>query len=129
MATTKILMHFVIAPGPAITHFMHDHSQSVPLSIEPANLYLVTVKETSPNGAKVLGGFFVVTDSSHHDAEFGAILASVREACPELAGIMTEGRRLAPARLGLTGSEPITEIEMLRLVLEQYVKHDSGGNA
>jgi len=79
----------------------------------------------------LVGGFFVKTSYTHEDvAPFQNVLEGVIHTSQNLARFTGHKYSMLPAKLGVQGSEPLSEAEMLRILSNQYLKHSTAtGNA
>lgn len=114
----------------SITHFMHEIDPSLYKMLP--NLYAICVTKAEDGRRIVPCGFFVKTsyDHNHDEAEFSSALAGIAKQIPQIAALRTSGDRIVSGRIGNVQPEMVlTEEEMLRLMIGQYLKLSSAGQA
>lgn len=115
--------------GPAsITSFTRSFDQAL-YELLP-NLYVVCIAKGSDERRKLIGGFFIKTSYHHSDgADFQDALNQAVYTSENLASFTGPEYALLPARLGIEGSEPLSEAEMLHILSTQYLKYSRAGSA
>lgn len=113
--------------GESITSFTREFDPNL-YKILP-NLYAVCVATSMHGQKKIAAGFFVKTSYHHDDPEFLNILSFSLETSPNLARFHAPGTSFFPSKLGISGEEPLTEMEMLHTMMTLYIKHSVGGHA
>ncbi len=121
-----LLFHCFFNGNGSVTHFMHDFDVELYRSLP--NLYAVCISDTSSNQKKITAGFFIKTSYSHQDGDFIGALTNVVSTDTGMKNLINERSSFLPARVGISGAPP-SEDEMLRLIVNQALKHGIGGNA
>lgn len=112
----------------SITSFTRSFNQA--LYEHLPNLYVVCLSKQKGRQRQLVGGFFIKTSYTHEDgADFQDALEQAVHTSQNLAKFTGPNFSLLPARLGIQGSEPLTEAEMLKILSTQYLKFSTAGNA
>jgi hypothetical protein len=122
-----LLFHCLFNDGGSITHFTHEYDPEL-YQVLP-NLYAVCIAERSGNNRKITGGFVIKTSYTHNDQDFLATLTQAVSIEPRLSNLVGSRASFLPARIGVPVGGPITEAEMLRVMVDQSLKHSAVGSA
>jgi len=120
------LFHCIFNNG-SITHY--DRKYDAKLYTSLPNLYAVCIANKNSGMRRVVGGFFVKTSYSHNDEGFIDAIAAAAQSATELLPLLNGNTSFLPARLNAPLDPPLTEQEMLDVMLEQYVKFSTHGTA
>jgi len=93
------------------------------------NLYGICLSDNSNGRRKIVAGFSVKTSYTHDDEEFLPAITAAVVSSEKLRPFLGPQTTFLPARLGVVGSAPLSEQEMLRLMATQFLKYAVGGNA
>jgi len=93
------------------------------------NLYVICVAQTHGRVKKIVAGFFIKTSYTHHDKEFLSVMTAALNSSEKLHRFVGEHTSFLPARLGISGTSPLSEQEMLKIMMTQYVKYAADGSA
>jgi hypothetical protein len=124
---TTPLFHCIFNGSESITGFMHETKEEL-VAILP-HLYAVCLTNTAQGSKQVLAGFVVKTSFTHHDAGFLDALNGLVSSIPSLSRLRDHQSTLLPARIEIKGTEPLSEEDLSRLMVRQFVRHSVGGNA
>jgi hypothetical protein len=86
------------------------------------NLYAVCVVNKRGSSKNIDAGFIIKTSYTDNDPEFRDVITGVVESCEELKEFVGENTSFFSVRLKVAGSEPLSENEMQRTVLQQRLK-------
>lgn len=111
----------------SITSFERDFDEKL-YEILP-NLYTVCIADNSQGSRNIVGGFFVKTSYTHNNKEFEDSLHAAALSSPNLSQLLGPEVSFLPARLGVSGSAPLSEQEMLRVMITQFLKFSQEGSA
>lgn len=121
------LFHCFFIDDGSVKSFMHHFDIELYESLQ--NLYAICVASEVTHNRKIVAGLFIKTSLTHVDPEFGNVLAEIVVATPRLQDWGLDSISFFPARLGIKGSSPPSEDEMLRIIFQQYIKYSTSGNA
>jgi len=121
------LFHCIFNEYESITHFMRTYDEVLYKKLE--NLYAVCISDNSGPKKKIVAGFIVKTSYTHNDSEFLDAITEVALSTEELKQHVGRNTSFLPARLGITGSTPPSEPEMLNVMSQQFLKFSTAGNA
>jgi hypothetical protein len=124
---TALLFHCIFNADGSATHFMHDADDGLSRSLP--NVYAVCIARRESRHKRVMAGFVVKTTHTHDDPDFVDALNNAVRAESALANLVDERSSFFPARLGVSGAAPLTEDEMLRVLIAQSFKHGAVGTA
>ncbi len=124
---TMPLFHCIFNNFDSITHFMRTYDEVLYRQLK--NTYAVCISDNSGLNRKIVAGFIVKTSYSHNDPEFLNAITKIGLSTKELSSYIGSNTSFLPARLGVMGSEPLSESEMLNVMLQQYLKFSTAGNA
>ncbi len=122
-----LLFHCVFNGSESITHFTHEIDFELYQSLP--NAYAICIAEKAQEHKKVTAGFIIKTNCMHHDSNFTGILTNAAMAVPKLMSLIGDHSSFLPARLGISGDTLPTEMEMLRIMTTQALKHGVAGTA
>ncbi len=111
----------------SFTSFERDFDENLYMVLP--NLYAVCIKDKSHKPHIIIGGFFIKTSYTHKEKEFLDSLHAVVETSPNLGHFLGPNITFLPARLGIKGSAPLSENEMLKVMLTQFLKFSQNGTA
>jgi len=111
----------------SIESFARDFDEE--LYAQLPNLYAICVAEKQGREKRIVAGFFVKTSYTHHDEEFLSAITMALKSSEKLHKFAGPNSSFFPARLGVVGSSPLTETEMLKIMITQFLKHSVGGSA
>ncbi len=120
------LFHCIFNNG-SITHYDREYDTDLYFSLP--NLYAVCIADRKSGKRQLVAGFFVKTSYSHHDSGFVPAIAAAAQSATELIPFLNEKISFLPARIQAPDSAPLSEYEMLDVMLKQYVKFSSHGTA
>ncbi|EHP44174.1 hypothetical protein OR16_04322 [Cupriavidus basilensis OR16] len=123
------IFHCLFNPDGSIVH--HAHSFDEELYALMPHLYAICVAaggKALPR-RRIVGCFFMRTTHHHEDAAFNEAIDAVCEIVPQFTAVSRSTRSYLPARLGIKGSKPPSELQMLDVALTQYVKWSDEGFA
>lgn len=114
--------------GSSITSFTRDFDRA--LYEQLPHLYVVCISKNKFNQRQLVGGFFIKTSYTHDDGgDFQEALEMALRTSQNLANFLGPEFSMFPARLGVRGSEPLSEEDMLSIFSTQYLKFSSAGSA
>jgi len=90
------------------------------------NLYVISVAKNIGREKRIVAGFFIKTSYTHHDKEFSSVVSGAFNLSEKLHKFAGSNISFLPARLGVVGRSPPTEMAMLKVMLEQFQKHSFG---
>lgn len=122
-----LLFHCLFNDDGSITHFTHEYDPELYQALP--NLYAVCIADRSGNSRKITGGFVIKTSYTHNDKDFLATLTNAMSIEPRMNALIGTHSSFLPARVGIPVDGPITEAEMLRVMLDQSLKHSAVGSA
>ncbi|UXZ97206.1 hypothetical protein K3169_04685 [Pseudomonas phytophila] len=112
----------------SITSFTRSFDQA--LYEHLPHLYVVCLSKSKGKQRQLVGGFFIKTSYTHEDgADFQNALEQAVHTSQNLAKFTGPKFSMLPARLGIQGSEPLSEDEMLKIFSTQYLKFSTVGSA
>lgn len=121
------IFHCVFNGHESITSFTREFDENMYRALP--NLYAICLSDNSSAARKIVAGFFIKTSYTHQDPEFLDAITAVAKSTKELSKFMEVKSSFLPARLGPTDSEPLSELEMLKIMSEQSLKFSAAGNA
>jgi hypothetical protein len=116
------LFHCVFNGFESLTHFTTTHPQEL-YDLLP-NIYAVCIADNSDGQKKIVAGFVIKTSYVADDEDFLGSLQNTLSLYPELRSA-TDGKDCSylPAKIGLSDSKPLSEDELIRLMLQQQLKY------
>lgn len=112
----------------SITSFTRNFDQN--LYERLPHLYVVCISKNKAKQRQLVGGFFIKTSYTHDDgADFQGALEQALLTSQNLSKFTGPEFSMLPARLGIRGTEPLSEAEMLRILSIQYLKFSTAGTA
>jgi hypothetical protein len=121
------LLYCVFNGAESITHYPVEFDREL-YKLTP-NLYAVCIADNSVKRNHIVGGLLIKTTFTHDDPGFVDAVTAAALNTTILNHFIGKGVSFFPAHLGVAGDEPLSEGEMVRLMLKQYIKFSAGGNA
>lgn len=113
--------------GQSIESFMRDYNEALYRSLP--NLYAICITESGAGQRRIVAGFIVKTTYTHQEAEFVLALSAALQSSEKLRKFYSPTTSFLPAKVGVPDPSPLSEQEMLRIMLTQFTKHATGGQA
>ncbi|MCG8992773.1 hypothetical protein LH427_13150 [Laribacter hongkongensis] len=121
------LMHCVFNEDGSITHYLNEVDPALENVL--SNTYAICIADNKTSPRKVVGGIVAKTSYHHDDAGFHAAMDGILHSLPKLSGIISDRTSLLPAKLGVPPGVSLTEDEMLRVLVQQYIRLSASGSA
>ncbi|WP_342316404.1 hypothetical protein [Lysobacter sp. FW306-1B-D06B] len=119
------VLHCMFNIEGSVTHFMHDFDPELYRALP--NLYVVCVLDNQVGLRSIPAGLFVKTSYSHEESGFVDAVYGLAVAAFGADLIESWKASFVPARLTVRGSEPLSEMEMVRVLCTQRLKHAGSG--
>jgi hypothetical protein len=124
---SMMLFHCLFHADGSTTHYHHDYDEDI-YSVLP-NLYAVCIADRPGRARKIPAGFIIKTSGHHHDNDFVNALRASVASIEVLSRLMTPKPSFLPAKITVPNGGAITETEMLKVMVNQAMKHGSIGTA
>lgn len=124
-----LMLHCLFNEMHSVTHFLHEYSvedlESFP------NYYAVLIAKKTAQGKRIKAGFVMKSTYHHKDPDFTSNLKMALFTTENLKSFsQSKVVTFLPTRFELKDSQPMTENEMVKILVEQAVRRgDAFGSA
>jgi len=124
---TETVLHAIFNGHDSITHFMHTLVPGLHENLP--NMYAVCIADKGQSPRKIVAGFICKTSYHHDDVDFRNAMNGQLAITPDLNKFNESRYSLLPGRINIARHEIPSENSMVRLLLDQALKHNTFGNA